>query len=46
MGKGDGTRATAVNEERISFSMNDVVEKLKGTPVNFGGRDNCEQINS
>lgn len=36
----------AVNEERISFSMNDVAEKLKGTPVNFGGRDNCEQINS
>lgn len=40
-----GSCASA-NEKRISFPVNDVAEKLKGTFVNFGGLDDREQINS
>lgn len=36
----------SVSGKRISFPVNDTAEKLKGTFVNFGGRDDCEQINS
>lgn len=47
-GKGDWYKGhhDSVNEKRISFPVNDVTERLKGTFVNFGDQDDCEQINS
>lgn len=39
-------RRDSANGKRISFPVSDMAEKWKGTFVNFGGRDDCGQINS